>query len=194
MHENTLLYKLLIKYINYSDLGRISIPRPVKVVHTGKRGRPTKVIDVTFLREAFHPGRNISIATVARLLKVHRHTVEKAMQEDGIANLFSDISDMELDAIVRDYVDVRPDSGIQYTKGYIRSLGLKIQRDRIISSMHRVNPIGAAVRAAEPIERRVYHVTRPNSVWHMDAHLKINPYGIVIHGIIDGYCRTVSTS
>lgn len=161
------------------------------IIRTGQRGRPAKHIDPDFLNEAFQPGRNISISQVARLLKVHRHTVRKSLQTYGIHKVYSDISNDELDNIIRDYMKERPDSGLQYTRGHIRALGLHLQRDRIICSTRRVNPIGPAVRGAEPIERRVYHVTRPNSVWHMDGYLKLGPYGIVIHGTIDGYCRTV---
>ncbi|KAI5982901.1 hypothetical protein EDC04DRAFT_2616344 [Pisolithus marmoratus] len=31
---------------------------------------------------------------------------------------------------------------------------------------------------------------RPNALWHMDGHHKLIRWGIVIHGIVDGYCHT----
>ncbi|KIJ99156.1 hypothetical protein K443DRAFT_62827, partial [Laccaria amethystina LaAM-08-1] len=34
-----------------------------------------------------------------------------------------------------------------------------------------------------------YHVPRPNSLWHIDGHHKLIVWGIVIHGIADGYSR-----
>jgi hypothetical protein len=42
------------------------------------------------------------------------------------------------------------------------------------------------------IQRWQYKVSRPNALWHMDGHHKLICWGIVIHGIIDGYCHTVS--
>ncbi|KAJ7927346.1 hypothetical protein B0H13DRAFT_1598765, partial [Mycena leptocephala] len=42
------------------------------------------------------------------------------------------------------------------------------------------------------IRRRRYKVPRPNYLWHCDGYHKLIWWGIVIHGFIDGYCRTVS--
>ncbi|KIM74567.1 hypothetical protein PILCRDRAFT_79976, partial [Piloderma croceum F 1598] len=30
-----------------------------------------------------------------------------------------------------------------------------------------------------------------NSLWHLDGHHKLIMWGIIIHGVIDGYCHTV---
>jgi len=58
--------------------------------------------------------------------------------------------------------------------------------------MCRVDRLGMALRRREKIERRRYSVPRPNHLWHIDGHHKLIQWGIVIHGVIDGYCRTVS--
>ncbi|KAI6114827.1 hypothetical protein EDD16DRAFT_1483344, partial [Pisolithus croceorrhizus] len=36
-----------------------------------------------------------------------------------------------------------------------------------------------------------YYVKWPNAVWHINGHHKLIRWGIVIHGFIDGFCRTV---
>ncbi|KAG2134987.1 hypothetical protein BD769DRAFT_1293898, partial [Suillus cothurnatus] len=41
------------------------------------------------------------------------------------------------------------------------------------------------------LDHAQYKVSQPNALWHMDGHHKLIHWGIVIHGIIDGYCRTV---
>ncbi|KAF8991330.1 hypothetical protein BDQ17DRAFT_1255009, partial [Cyathus striatus] len=41
------------------------------------------------------------------------------------------------------------------------------------------------------IKRQTYRVKRPNSVWHLDGHHKLINWGIVIHGMVDGYSRMV---
>jgi hypothetical protein len=42
--------------------------------------------------------------------------------------------------------------------------------------------------------RRDYRVSRPHAIWHLDGHHKLILWGIVIHGFIDGYSRTMSFS
>uniref|UniRef100_A0A1X7U275 Integrase core domain-containing protein n=1 Tax=Amphimedon queenslandica TaxID=400682 RepID=A0A1X7U275_AMPQE len=34
-------------------------------------------------------------------------------------------------------------------------------------------------------------LTGPNFLWHLDKYDKLTPYGIVIHGCIDGYSRKI---
>ncbi|KAG1902945.1 uncharacterized protein F5891DRAFT_948282 [Suillus fuscotomentosus] len=86
---------------------------------------------------------------------------------------------------------MKPNSGVHYLTGHLRQLGLRIQQQRVISSIHRVNPLETVLRQCTIIQRQQYRVSRPNALWHMDGHHKLIHWGIVIHGIIDGYCRTV---
>lgn len=41
------------------------------------------------------------------------------------------------------------------------------------------------------VRRRVYKVPWANSLWHINGHMKLNPYGIVIHGGVDGHLHMV---
>ncbi|KAG2067388.1 hypothetical protein BDR04DRAFT_945724, partial [Suillus decipiens] len=63
---------------------------------------------------------------------------------------------------------------------------LRIQHRRITASMHRVNPLGTALRHRTIIPCQQYIVSHLNALWHMDGHYKLIRWGIVIHGIIDG--------
>lgn len=38
----------------------------------------------------------------------------------------------------------------------------------------------------------MYRVKRSNALWHIDGHHKLIRWGFVVHGIIDGYCRTIT--
>jgi hypothetical protein len=58
--------------------------------------------------------------------------------------------------------------------------------------MHRVDGLGRALRERKIIQRKKYAIKRPNALWHLDGHHKLIRWGIVIHGFVDGYCRTVS--
>jgi len=58
--------------------------------------------------------------------------------------------------------------------------------------MNRVNGLGQALLQRNVIQRREYVSSRPNALWHLDGHHKLILWGFVIHGIVDGYCRSVS--
>lgn len=170
----------------------VSYVQPVTVLRTGRRGRPRKVINESFLREAMSGQRRISQSKLGRTLGVHRHTVRHYMKNANIDTQFSALSPEELDVIIGQFRANKPDSGLRYVTGYLRDSEIRIQRSRVIDSMHRVDPLGTVLRERVSIHRRQYAVSRPNALWHMDGHHKLIRWGIVIHGIIDGYCRTVT--
>lgn len=67
---------------------------------------------------------------------------------------------------------------------------LLVTRDRLRESIRRVDPVGRiARRPNERTPRRVYRVGGPNHLWHFDGNHKLNRWGIVIHGCIDGFTR-----
>ena len=51
----------------------------------------------------------------------------------------------------------------------MKSLNLRIQRDRIRDSLTCVDPRNTAMRWASVITRRLYSVPGPNSLWHIDG-------------------------
>ncbi|KAF9053292.1 hypothetical protein BJ165DRAFT_1317852, partial [Panaeolus papilionaceus] len=88
----------------------------------------------------------------------------------------------------------RPDTGIAYLMGHLRSHHkLRIQRARIRAAVRNVDAVGATLRqqATSKKPRGHYHVSRPHALWHIDGHHKLIKWGFVIHGIIDGYSRKV---
>lgn len=74
---------------------------------------------------------------------------------------------------------------------HIRSLGLRVQRDRVRSSLTRVDPDNTALHWAGVISRRVYSLPWPNSLWHMDGHHSLICWGFVVYGCIDGFSRMI---
>jgi hypothetical protein len=57
--------------------------------------------------------------------------------------------------------------------------------------MNRVDPAGVLFRKSKPIRRRQYNVQGVHHLWHLDGNHKLDEYGIVIHGCVDGYSRFV---
>ena len=115
---------------------------PVVTVQTGRPGRPRKVINRAYLRSAMSARRGLSISRLARLLGLHRHTVRNYLKRNKVDYGFSDVSDEDLDRLVRAYRKQKPESGIRYLVGFLRTNGLRVPITRIRASIARVDPVG----------------------------------------------------
>lgn len=135
--------------------------------------------------------RHISQTRLATALGVHRHSVRNSLNRYSIKRKFTTLTDAQLDILVRAYKQAKPDSGMRYLIGFLRRYDLRVQKDRIYQSLRRVDGLGRVLRQQRAIRRREYHSSRPNALWHCDGHYKLIHWGIVIHGFIDGFCRTV---
>lgn len=162
--------------------------------HSGRRGRPAKTINPVYLEQATSPSHNIPARHLARVLGVHRNTLRRKLRQCGLSGRrkFDAMTDGQLDTIVKAYKLLKPNSGLRYVRGFLRSQGLRIQKVRVMHSLRRVDALGQILRRRETIQRRKYRNPRPNAVWHCDGHHKLIWWGIVLHGFVDGYCRTVS--
>ena len=138
-------------------------------------------------------------------------------QEDGTtrrvysAGRSSDLSQMtdeQLDTVMVTIYERFPSFGRRMVDGYLMALGERVPRRRIIESFQRVIGPPVATFGNRRIERRVYSVPGPNSLWHHDGqHGKSSNFfrklllilviqglirwKIVIHAFIDGYSRLV---
>lgn len=175
------------------ETSNVEIPQPVIIERTGKRGQPRKRINVEFLREAMNPTRRITLTALAKAIGVHRHTLRAYLKLHNVDRKFSQLSDQDLDILVKTFRSEKPESGIRYLIGFLRRHGLRVQRKRVISSVARVDRLGRTLRRRRTkAPRRQYKVARPNALWHIDGHHKLILWGIVIHGCVDGYSRTVN--
>jgi hypothetical protein len=175
-----------------SETSNISVPQPITVEHTGRPGRPRKVPNVQLLHEFASPGRHLQQTKIARVMGIHRNTLCSYLKQNNVSYKYSQISDADLDHAVQEFHQMKPNSGVCYLTGHLRQLGLQLQQQWIIASIHRVDPLGTVLCQCTMIQWQQYKVSRPNALWHMDGHHKLICWGIVIHGIIDGYCCTVS--
>jgi hypothetical protein len=150
-----------------------------------------KTVSGDFLREAMSSKRNITLTELAYKLKMHRHTLRRKMKLHGVIRKFDELSDADLDLLITVFKVEKPNSGLRYLIGFLHRHGLRVQRERVRQSLRRVDGLGQELRRRNTIQRRKYKVPRPNFLWHLDGHHKLIWWGIVIHGLIDGYCRTV---
>jgi hypothetical protein len=127
-------------------------------------------------------------------LGINRNTLQARKKEFGINSGFDIISDDDLDDLVRNYHQENPAAGRSYIIGHLRAVhSLRIQRQRVIDSINRIDQLGQGMRPHVGKKRRPrnYTVPRPNALWHIDGHHKLIAWGIVLHGVADGYSRKV---
>lgn len=79
-------------------------------------------------------------------------------------------------------------------------------RDTVMKLLRQIDPEGVDQRKGKRLKRRLYHckvtccyktkkkllfcVQGPNYIWHLDGYDKLTPFGLSIHGCIDGYVCT----
>lgn len=134
---------------------------------------------------------HFTIRAIANMFKVSPRTIRRRIIQYGLDEelSFSEISDSQLDAITQQFVDTHPVSGQRSLDGFLRGVGLRVQRYRLRESLIRVDPRGVQTRLRQALHRRRYSVCMPNSLWHIDGYHKLIRWYIVIHGGIDGYSR-----
>ena len=111
-----------------------------------------------------------------------KRTVERRMRDFGLsaANIYTSLSDQQLDAVITDIQRDFPNVGCKRITGLLRARGIHMQQTRIRQSMRRVDPEGVLLRALEMniIRRRHYSVAGPLSLWHIDGNHKLIRYDV----------------
>jgi hypothetical protein len=90
----------------------VQIPQTVTTVHTGKPGHPQKYISPELLREAMSAKHHITVSKLAHLLNVSRPTLILHLRWKKVDHKFSQLSDNDLDILVKTYRHVNPASGL----------------------------------------------------------------------------------
>lgn len=163
---------------------------PCQKCYTGSRGRPQLMINieqVELLRSS-----DFTWQEVATAVGVSRTTLWRWLHKHGVPlEGYSDISDDQLDELIREVQLNNPNIGVSMLQGHLKSLGKRVQRQRIRESVLRVNPMRALVRWRQTITRRTYWVPGPNSLWHIDSHHSLIRWRFVVHGCVDGFSRMI---
>jgi len=154
-------------------------------------GRPRIEVDVEDIE--FLQGLRFSWTNVAKVLGISRSTLYRRLEEEGISRetRYSDMSDSDLDSLVREIKRAHPNDGERLMIGHLSRYGVTVPRARLRGSIHRVDPVGTRMRRSVTIRRRVYCSAGPNAVWHIDGNHKLIRWRFVIHGGIDGYSRLI---
>ena len=66
-----------------------------------------------------------------------------------------------------------------------------VTHETVRQCMRDIDAVGVDLRRRHRLNRRVYLSRGPNYLIHIDGYDKLKPYGIAIHGAIDGYSRRI---
>ncbi|KAL5007351.1 hypothetical protein ScPMuIL_016157 [Solemya velum] len=69
--------------------------------------------------------------------------------------------------------------------------GLNVPRNTIYQILRLLDPDGVSSRKRNRLRKRQYISKGLNYVWHVGGYAKLKPYGIAIHGCIDGFSRNI---
>ena len=148
------------------------------------------LVNLDYLSEAISSTRHILLMELAQVLGIHQSTLHHHMKWHGIEWKYSSLSDAALDGLIAQFKKRWPESGIHYIIGFLWWQGVRVQYHHVIQSLCWVDWVGQVLHNQQVKHRSQYHVKRSNALWHIDGHHKLIWWGIVIHGVIDGYCRT----
>ncbi|XP_026128400.1 uncharacterized protein LOC113109073 [Carassius auratus] len=188
------LYRTLHQITHPLDIGRPAgaglgpVPPPTYI--TGHRGRPRYDISYEQLCHCLRLGFNWQ--GIASLLGIDRRTLFQHRQRLEIRPLeFAELSNYELNTLVRQILQRTPNAGETYILGSLRSRSIRIQRWRVRQCLHELDPIGRSLRRRRAVRRRIYSVQTPNQLWHIDGNHKLVRWRLVFHGCVDGFSRTI---
>jgi hypothetical protein len=182
-----------------SDPPDAPFPSTVKLTHTGLPGRPRIEIDPQTLSTALELRGPTHLA---HIFNCHPRTIRRRGLEHGlvqpgepvyieyeqvdgsVARIYwsssgavSQMTDDELDEVMIYILEAFPTFGRRMIDGHLKHHGYHIPRARIQASYSRVHGSPASAFGVRRIERRVYNVPGPNSLWHHDGqHGNSSPF------------------
>ena len=71
----------------------------------------------------------------------------------------------------------------------MKSKGYICRRHDVRQIVKQLDSDSAKLRKRRRLSRRRYAADVPNFVWYLDGHDKLKPFGVSIHGCIDGFSR-----
>ena len=185
-------WKLKLDNSEVNDRRRSHENLKATTTKNGKRGRPVYELHFEAIKEFV--SMRIPITKIASILGIHRSTIYRHLGSNGIEiSRYKDICDDKLDSVIKDIKNTHPSSGERLIEGFLDGRGIRVTRERLRASIHRVDPINTALRWVRKTPRHVYSVPGPNSLWHNDGCHKMIHWRIVIHACIDGYSRIITS-
>nr|CAG8546404.1 9551_t:CDS:2 [Entrophospora candida] len=122
-------------------------------------GRPTILISENAIRMLRKEG--FSWEKIATIFGISSKTIQRRRRELNIPDdigEYTQLTNEQIDGVVRIIRQEQPFSGQNIIMGTLRSLGIKIHRQRLRDSLYRIDSFRIINHWAHIIPRRVYHV------------------------------------
>ena len=116
-----------------------------------------------------------SAVDIGKILRVSHSTVRRRLRKYGIATSrpFSNISDGKLSELLREIRNDNLRSDYKMMLGHLRARGYGVPQITVRQMMQKEDPEGTATRWMNTVWRRVYSVSGPNALWHIDCNHKL---------------------
>ncbi len=164
-----------IIHVNVSSEGTSTTASDIVTCTWGNVGRPRLDIRRDDLEELLHTA--LPVEHLSWICGVSRSTMNRRLKEHtlSVRACYSNISDEELDHVVRSIKIRMPHAGYRLMKGELLARGHRIQWHRMKASMRRVDGAGILARMVQLgfIARRSYSVPAPLSLVHVDTNHKL---------------------
>ena len=109
---------------------------------------------------------------ISRMFGISRTTLYRKRKQAGISDefKFSTISFEDLQAKVVEIKSQLQDCGERMIMGSLKSQGIFVPRSRLRQAIHFVDPVETTLRWRPRIQRKVYSVPGPMSLWHIGSY------------------------
>eukprot|EP01038_Epipyxis_sp_PR26KG_P007557 gene7557-10297_t len=126
---------------------------------------------------------------IANLINVTVRRLERWRERYSYTDPRFTVDNNQLDNIISNHAIGHPNTGIVSMQSKLARENYVVTRERVRSSLKRINPQESENRKRTTTTRRVYNVAGPHHLWHMDGNHKLILFNLVIHGAIDGFSR-----
>ena len=126
--------------------------QPPQCPKTPGRGRPCYDIDLDRATELHN--MELSWQQIASAMGISRQTLYNHFIASGRSTArrpFTDISDDDLNILVRDITGQHPLAGSVNMRGHLESIGVHVPLNRVKESLRKVDPIGVSLRCVSQI-------------------------------------------
>lgn len=133
-----------------------------------ERGRPR--FDIQRNQLEYLRSLNFSWIEISNLLGVSRVTTYRYRTEFGMLadDITNTVTNEELTTIIQQLRHDSPYDGETMIMGHLRGMGITVTRERVRSTIRRIDPLNTALRwSSNAIPRQPYSVSGPNSLWHL---------------------------
>ena len=147
---------------------------------------------IGYFREVFQYKEILSLLLICHNICIKMKTIQKILKRLKLKRKnFKTCSTDIASAVLTELEGSGSLLGYSSVHQRLRSRGIVTDRESVRICMKILDPAGVSLRKQHKLARRSYCNKGPNYLWHIDGNDKLKPFGLCIHGVIDGFSRKV---